>query len=119
VRVEKLGGLTLEDVTSRDPDNQDDEDDDFPSFRYYESEKILGKLYRAIDERKLFEQIQERALTDSAKDESTVMNAVWEYVQEACMLIEWKHNEEWARDIRDMYVLSVTFSPLTCLLMIP
>jgi hypothetical protein len=31
-----------------------DDDDDVQGYRYYESDKINGKLYRAIDEREVF-----------------------------------------------------------------
>ncbi|KAI0025215.1 rna-dependent rna polymerase [Xylariomycetidae sp. FL0641] len=34
--------------------NQDEDDDAGPRFAYYKSEKILGKLYRQIDERKIW-----------------------------------------------------------------
>ena len=34
--------------------NDEDEDDSEPRRKYYKSEKVLGKLYRAIDERKIW-----------------------------------------------------------------
>jgi hypothetical protein len=46
VRIEKHIGLSFDAPVDRDPDEQGDEDDDFSAYRYYESEKILGKLYR-------------------------------------------------------------------------
>ncbi len=36
------------------PTYDEDEDDSGPPRKYYKSEKILGKLYRAIDERKIW-----------------------------------------------------------------
>jgi hypothetical protein len=36
---------------------------------------------------------------------STIIDAVWAYVQRLCRLIQWEHKMEWARDIRDMLVL--------------
>lgn len=75
-------------------------DDDARSFEYYRSEKILGKLYRKIDERKLFEQIHYHS---GGKSRSQIMERAWIYVQSRCRVIQWEHLKEWARDIRDMY----------------
>ncbi|KAJ9137901.1 RNA-dependent RNA polymerase [Pleurostoma richardsiae] len=41
-------------------DDMDDNDDVAPPFQYYKSEKILGKLYRAIDEGKVWDQDVQR-----------------------------------------------------------
>ncbi len=43
VRIEKHKGLSFDTPVDRE---RDDEDEDFSAYRYYESEKILGKLYR-------------------------------------------------------------------------
>jgi hypothetical protein len=45
--------------------NVDDEDSDGPSYQYYKSEKILGQLYRAVDEEKIwYEDIRKVVQTD-------------------------------------------------------
>jgi hypothetical protein len=103
VTVEKKEGISF-DTADDDPDNAGDEDDDFTRYRYYESDKILGKLYRAIDEREIFSEIQERARTDGGDHNSTVIYAVWEHVKQKCRLIQWQHKKEWARGIRDACV---------------
>jgi hypothetical protein len=99
IHIEKLKGIISEERVFVDPDDQNDEDDDFTSYRYYESEKVLGKLYRAIDERKIFGQIQARA-TGSVASHSTVIRAAWNIIQNECRLIQWKHWTDWAWDIR-------------------
>lgn len=86
-----------------DSDNVDEDDDDFPTYRYYESTKVLGKLYRAIDERSIFENIQQRAMRVGITSASTVIDAVWDFVQQTCKLIQWKHLLDNARNVRDMY----------------
>jgi len=101
VTIENVHRISFEDVIDRDL-NQDDEDDDFTNYRYYESGKVLGKLYRRIDEREIFRQIQQRASNPGTTSTSTVMDAVWAYVQQKCRLIQWEHYRQWARDIRDM-----------------
>ena len=98
---------------------QDDADDDFdespfdtPKIRYYESKKILGKLYRAIDEHKFFKEIQRQSGSiDGPRNQTqSLINKVWQYVQEATVLIEWKHYNEFARNVRDASVLTSGFS---------
>src|SRR3954451_13977565 len=94
VLIEKRDGISFESVPERDPDNADDEDD-FTRYRYYESDKILGKLYRAIDERKIFSEIQKRSHFSSVTHNSTIIRSVWDYVQKKCQLIQWEHLKQW------------------------
>ncbi|KAI5860371.1 RdRP-domain-containing protein [Durotheca rogersii] len=51
----------------RAPSPEDDEDDNTPRFRYYKSTKILGKLYRAIDEKKIWREDIRRKVPLSTK----------------------------------------------------
>jgi hypothetical protein len=100
VNIEKKDGISFEVTIDRELDDGDD-DDDFTNYRYYESDKVLGKLYRAIDEREIFTQIQQRATNHNITNMSTVIHKVWQHVQRKCRLIQWEHKLEWARDIRD------------------
>jgi hypothetical protein len=86
-----------------------DDDDDVQEYRYYESDKINGKLYRAIDEREVFKDIQQMGLTETgpgAKSRSDysnthLMDQVWDFVTRRCKSLHWGHLIDWARDIRD------------------
>lgn len=40
----------------RAPTVQDEDEESGPQYRYYKSTKILGKLYRAIDEKKIWKE---------------------------------------------------------------
>lgn len=100
VQIEKRDQISFEPPPRRDPKDDNDEDEEFTRFRYYESTKILGKLYRAIDERKIFEEIQDRS-ERSSQHQSSLINDVWKYVQNQCQLILWEHKIEWARNLRD------------------
>lgn len=104
VKIEKKSLSILFDPPANDVDSDADEDDGYTRHKYYESEKILGKLYRAIDERKVFEEIQARSRRDGGHDNSSLMHAVWEHVKDRCRLIQWRHKMEWARNLRDMCV---------------
>ncbi|CAL3973231.1 unnamed protein product [Diplocarpon coronariae] len=103
VKVEKMDGLSFEEMDNRDPDEKGDDDEDFSKYRYYESEKVLGKLYRAIDEREVFEHIKHRSLHPDISSQSTVIESVWDYVRAECALFLYTHHLEWAEGIRDMY----------------
>lgn len=89
------------------------DDDDFQPYKYYESDKILGKLYRAIDEREVFYSVQSQGPSHmnevgrSRGSISPVLKGVWTYLQRQCQGIQWKHHLERARGIRDEYALLV------------
>jgi RNA dependent RNA polymerase len=78
-------------------------DPESSKVKYYESNRILGKLYRAIDEYKFLEELQEqsRVANKLSGSEGTLMNQIWAYVKQQTQLIEWKHHNSDARDIRD------------------
>ncbi len=88
--------------------NDGNDDDDFSAYKFYESEKILGKLYRAIDERDVFNGVQQQGPpqcvneVDRARHSaSSVLEVVWAYVQHRCQAIQWEHHLDRARGIRD------------------
>ncbi|KAL9104861.1 MAG: hypothetical protein Q9163_000247 [Psora crenata] len=82
----------LEEVASYSP----------PKTVFYESPKVLGKLYRAIDEHKFFQAIQAQSLRSAAPNLS-LADAIWKYVEKKTMLIQWKHHLEFAADVRENY----------------
>lgn len=99
VKIEKLGhgGVQLAEILAP-TDPTDDLDDDVSNIKYYESPKILGKLYRAIDERQVFADIKLLSL----KTDINVMQRLWDFVGYRCQGILWKHCLEDGRYIRDM-----------------
>ena len=101
VTIEKKDDIQFEAPPNRDPDYIGDDDDDFSTYRFYESKKILGKLYRAINEREIFDEVQKRSQAHASTHTPTLMHAVWKHVQHKAKLIQWEHKKEWARDLRD------------------
>lgn len=68
-----------------DDDIDDSEETLMPKTRYYESSKVLGKLYRAIDEHKIFLEIHRPSPSTSfgakkTKDARSALDLVWEYI---------------------------------------
>lgn len=77
-----------------------DEEDEVSNIKYYESQKTCGMLYRAIDERQVFEDIQR--LDMQANDTPDVMQHVWEFVKSRSQGILWQHLRNDAMEIKDM-----------------
>jgi len=72
-------------------------------YAVYESDKVLGQLYRAIDERVVFQDLQKQS-SELVKDKisnQSVMQQVWSYVQKATAVIQWRHHLDWARDLQE------------------
>jgi hypothetical protein len=69
---------------------------------YYESQKALGHLYRAIDEKKFFQEL--RRNTEEAqvsREEEPLMKTLWKYVQRETVGIQWEHHRKFAEEIRE------------------
>ncbi|KAI0834233.1 RdRP-domain-containing protein [Hypoxylon sp. FL0890] len=87
----------------REPSLEDDEDESGPRHHYYRSEKILGKLYRAIDEKKVWKK-------DIHKPVRSHGASIWEqlllYTKKKSVelgLCNWPAVLEDARRIREAY----------------
>ncbi|KAI1409975.1 RdRP-domain-containing protein [Hypoxylon sp. FL1857] len=84
-------------------DGEDEDDESGPRHKYYQSEKILGQLYRAIDEKKIWKK-------DIHKPVSSHGASMWEqllaYIKNKCVeldLFNWHAILEDARRIREAY----------------
>ncbi|KAL8788930.1 MAG: hypothetical protein Q9213_001453 [Squamulea squamosa] len=102
VLIEK--SITMEDIEDQEG-NEDDEDvmEEAPATRYYESQKVLGRLYRAIDEHAFFEDIQRQSRSPISSHRSSLAEQVWEYVRQRTALIQYQHYLPFARDTKDAY----------------
>lgn len=76
--------------------------------RYYESNKILGILYRSIDERSFFRNLHERSavIKDDSQPSAGVLADVCEYVNGEMKGLEWEQYIDEAIAMREMYVCS-------------
>ncbi|KAK9773406.1 putative RNA dependent RNA polymerase-domain-containing protein [Seiridium cardinale] len=88
----------------------DEEEDTGPRYRYYLSDKILGQLYRAIDERKIWN--ENVKINRKKADGSQVWNSFISYVTEECEAklggATWAHCVEDAWNIRRSYEDAIT-----------
>jgi hypothetical protein len=83
-------------------DEDDDDEDTNQRYRYYRSEKILGQLYRAIDENKVWRKnvLVNRMKTDDSNVWDTFMLRVTEECYEKLGGIEWTDCIDEAWNIR-------------------
>ena len=83
----------------------EEDDDEQPEMRYYQSKNILGVLYRSIDEKEFLETLQQ-----SSGEPTNVLEGVWRYVQNETAGFQWDHLVSAVQDIQEMYVLSIHLS---------
>jgi hypothetical protein len=69
---------------------------------YYRSEKILGRLYRAIDEKKFFNQMKNdfREAQDRLSGKP-LLKKLEEYVDRETRGIQWQHHVAFAEELRE------------------
>jgi RNA dependent RNA polymerase len=82
-------------ITALDPEGT--------KMRYYESSRILGELYRAIDEHDFLEKLQKQSTSSpiAADTKPTIIDQVWRYVLRQTRLVQWAHQREHVRDIKE------------------
>ena len=72
-----------------------------PTPKYYRSEKILGKLYRAIDEHQLFQEIQQSNYNGNlSRSQENQFSGVWKHIRDRAALIQYEHYLDFARNIK-------------------
>lgn len=98
VKIHDKSKIDLEEQYLK-PDN--DDDDDTPRYKYYASKKVLGKLYRAVDETKIWTRdIKLEVLSDGP--------SFWDELERSLLKrigtigeVRWKHRLDEARRIRE------------------
>jgi hypothetical protein len=102
----KRWAIPLSIITSERPEDTSDDpvvalDPEERKVRYYTSKNVLGKIYRMIDERGFYEQLQ--AQTKEFHKGQSVLEDVLAYAQHAIEPFEFKGYLAVAREIRTMY----------------
>jgi len=85
----------LDPVRGLDPEGQ--------PVRYYESPKVLGQLFRAIDEIEFLREMrtQDHSTPDPTRKQQTLMSRVWNYIRGETRGVLFHHEIDEARDIRE------------------
>ena len=95
--------IRIEDIEDVEDTQEIEELDEYTPqpTKYYPSQKVLGKLYRAIDEHQLFNEIQQaRQANDYSDPGRSQLDAVWRYIEEKTALIQYQHFLDFARDVK-------------------
>jgi hypothetical protein len=73
--------------------------------RYYKSRKVLGELYRRIDEKKFFTQMRDnfQAVQNTWGGESLLQKLEY-YVDRKAVGVQWVHHHEFAANLREEWV---------------
>ncbi|KAI0885091.1 RdRP-domain-containing protein [Annulohypoxylon maeteangense] len=97
-----IGRTEVEFETQRPPSN-DEDDDSGPRHKYYKSEKILGKLFRAIDEKKIWKQDIHHKIN---RYENSVWDQLIRHILSKCRAlrgVDWQAALDDAYRIREAY----------------
>jgi RNA dependent RNA polymerase len=70
--------------------------------KYYQSENVLGKLYRLIDERIFYQNIRKMS-KEKSKIHTYILRNALQYVLRKTHAIQYKHHKTVALEIRDIY----------------
>ncbi|KAM7199773.1 RNA-dependent RNA polymerase 1 [Naviculisporaceae sp. PSN 640] len=86
------------------PDDNDEDDEDGPRHRYYFSDRVLGKLYRAVDEERIWnEDIRQVLPRGGASFWDQLITRFQERIKSLGYQIDWHHRSEEAHRLRHAY----------------
>jgi len=105
VKVEDRIELIMSIINSPEPD---DEDADEPAqTRYYKSTKVIGQLYRAIDETEFINELRDTADEDLDPNAPDIFRTLWLYVQRETAGFQWAQHIDAAKETKEMQVQSM------------
>lgn len=87
---------------------EDEDDSSRPKIRYYKSGRVLGKLYRNINEAPLLKELH-NASGNTSSHTTDVLESLWRYVEQQTQGFEYVHLIDEAWDIKGMYGSSLSF----------
>ena len=101
--IEFLDEEALEGTDEEEPDVVTALDPESAQMKYYESPRILGRLYRAIDEQNFLEELQKQSRTSPMDVDTgtTLIKKVWHYTLRQTHLVQWAQQKDQARDIKE------------------
>ncbi|KAG7285624.1 hypothetical protein NEMBOFW57_010253 [Staphylotrichum longicolle] len=101
--IHDKSAITMDQSLAPRDDEDEDDDEGGPRHSFYASEKILGKLYRAVDEQKIWaEDIRMTVMIEGPSVWEELLAALTERAS-AIGPLEWQHRLEEAHGIRHAY----------------
>lgn len=105
--INELGAAELEELEQDDIDEPDSIsvlDADKGRTRYYRSEKVLGILYRRIDEKKFFDRMKNDFESfRQTWDNESLIEKVRRYIVRESRHVQWDHYWDFAEELREQY----------------
>lgn len=69
---------------------------------YYRSDKVLGHLYRNIDEEAFFDRMKDEFATKhQVHPGASLLQQLEEYIDRECQAVQWAHHIGFAEDLRE------------------
>lgn len=81
-------------------DDENDENDREP-MRYYKSHRVLGQLFRQIDERAFLEEL--KASTRRNQPRADLLQGIWAYVNAETAGFQWDHHISAGLSVKELY----------------
>lgn len=102
VLVENLISLEKPETAGESDNGTDNEDQEEAqqATRYYISRKVLGKLYRAIDEHEFLKDVQRQSKSNSGGMDN-LADQVWRYIQKEAALVQYRHWLQFAKEVKE------------------
>jgi hypothetical protein len=105
--INEMGAAELEELEGDDLDDPDGVsvlDAEKPRNRYYKSTKILGVLYRRIDEKTFFDKMKNGYKSSPHRQgDETLVQKLKRYVIRETHGIQWEHHWDFAEELREAY----------------
>jgi hypothetical protein len=105
--INEMGAAELEELEGddlNDPDGVSVLDAEKARNRYYRSDKILGVLYRRIDEKKFFDKMKnDYKASPHRQDDESLVEKLRRYVNRETRVVQWRHHWDFAEQLREVY----------------
>jgi hypothetical protein len=70
-------------------------------IRYYRSEKVLGHLYRNIDEKKFFDRMKGDFAARHIWGGESLVQKLERYIDRETRIVQWEHHTRFAENLRE------------------
>ncbi len=107
VKIQTNSELMMDDYIAQD---EEDEDADAPSYKHYYSQKILGKLYRGVQEDKIWNDDIRRAIPRGDNFWENLNRNFQRQINDIGKT-DWRRRRQEAESLRHVYAHHITLFP--------
>jgi hypothetical protein len=102
--LNELGATELADLEKDDIDDPDSLsilDPDKSKIRYYRSNKVLGHIYRNIDEKSFFDRMKNKFEAQRTWGSESLIQPLERYIDRETVSVQWAHHRRFAEALRE------------------